>query len=127
MCNHYYITHEDESRGLINNIQQRDNMRSVVTLPKRFVEGKDKKNVEHFAQNGLPTNFEIIEEYIYQLGRAGLLENEEETTVNAMRFYRIGSKEQAMAYQHIEATGVGKVWEVTAQIGRDLYVMGCHY
>jgi hypothetical protein len=95
-------------------------MKNPVTLPKRFVEPV----LKQLQDNELPGAYDVAEEMAYQIGRAGI---EEEGNVNSLRYYRIGSKEQSAIYKHIEASGTGRVWETTAQIGSSMYVLGCHY
>lgn len=89
----------------------------VCSLPRDCIEGQ----FAYFESLGLKPDLEIIDELLYEIGRAGL------EHVNAIRYCKLGDKVEFEAFKNIEKIGVGTIWEHQSKKDNDIYLLACHY
>lgn len=88
-------------------------------LPEKFV----KSYYKWFNSVGIEPVYDIIEELLYEIGRAGLdMEN-----VSALRYCRLGDKYGFEKFKNVESIGLGNVWEHQTKHGNNTYILACNY
>lgn len=92
---------------------------SCCMLPEKYV----KSFYKQFSRVGIEPEFDIIEEMLYEIGRAGI----EPEKATALRYCKMGDKKSFEAFKNLEGIGLGKVWEHQIKRGNRTILMACNY